>query len=268
MNAGFLQYGPDYLARDANLDRMEALLDGLDADLLVLPELCATGYFFRTADELARVAEPVPDGPTTRRLHRWARTTGATLVAGLPERAGTKYYNSAVVVAPSGYVGTYRKVHLFYEEKRWFTPGDLGFPVFNVQDRQGQGYRLGVMICFDWYYPEALRTLALRGAEVVAHPSNLVRPHCPAAMPIRALENRVFTVTANRIGHESNGTETLTFIGQSLVCDPHAVVLAQAGREETGTGIAPVDLAQARSKRITAWNDLLADRRPEAYHTA
>lgn len=268
MNIALLQYDPLYLQVEQNLDRVERLLDGLEADLVVLPELFATGYFFKSREDLERVAEPVPGGPTTQRLARWARTSGATFVAGLAERADGHRYNSAVVASPEGYAGTYRKVHLFYEEKLHFTPGDLSFPVFDVRSRAGEAYRLGVMICFDWYFPEAARSLALGGADVVAHPSNLVRKDCPRAMPIRALENHVFTATANRIGRESNGQEALTFVGQSLICDPEGNVLAQAGRGETTWVTAGLDPTAARDRQITAHNHLLADRRPAVYRSA
>ena len=268
MHLALLQYAPRYLEVAHNLDQVEALLENADADLVVLPELFATGYFFKSQGDLARVAEPVPEGPTTQRLLRWARTSGATFVAGLAEQADGRFYNSAVVAGPEGAVRVYRKVHLFYEEKLCFTPGDLGFPVFDVRDRAGAAYRLGVMICFDWYFPEAARSLALGGADVIAHPSNLVRKDCPRSMPIRALENHVFTATANRVGQESNGEETLTFIGQSLICDPEGDVLAQAGREETSLTRAAFDPVFARDRQITAHNHLFADRRPEAYRMA
>ncbi len=266
MNAAVLQYRPEYLAVERNLDRVEDLLDGADADLIVLPELFASGYFFRSTEHVRRVAEPVPEGRTTQRLMAWSRRTGAVLVAGLPERAGDALYNSAVVVTPEGgAVGTYRKIHLYYEEKLHFAPGDGGFPVFDVADRAGNAYRLGVMVCFDWYFPESARTLALRGADVIAHPSNLVRPNCPRAMPIRALENHVFTLTANRTGRESNGSETLTFIGQSEICNPEGEILARAGGEDEGLFSAEIDPHAARERQLTAHNHLFADRCPEAY---
>ena len=268
MNLALLQYAPRYLEVARNLDQVEALLEKADADLVVLPELFATGYFFKSQHDLARVAEPVPEGPTTQRLLAWARTSGSTFVAGLAEEADGHFYNSAVVAGPKGDVRVYRKVHLFYEEKRYFTPGDVGFPVFDVKSWAGEAYRLGVMICFDWYFPEAARSLALGGADVIAHPSNLVRKDCPRSMPIRALENHVFTATANRVGQESNGEKTLTFIGQSLICGPEGEVLAQAGREETGLIQAAFDPAAARDRQITAHNHLFADRRPETYRVA
>jgi predicted amidohydrolase len=260
------QHNPEYLNPSGNLSALETLLGTVDADLVVLPELFASGYFFRSAEDVAAVAESVPDGLTVRTLERWAKDSGATFVAGLPERAEDgRMYNSAVVVTPRGWLGTYRKIHLYYEETLYFEPGDLGFRVFTVTDRRGRAYRLGVMVCFDWYFPESARTLALAGADLIAHPSNLVRPDCPRSMPIRALENHVFTATANRIGEESNGRETLRFIGQSLVCDPRGAVLASMGRDEVGLCSAEFDPLDARDRRLTAHNHLFRDRRPEVY---
>ena len=265
MKAAFLQYNPFYLQVETNLDRVESLLHDAEADLIVLPELFASGYFFKSKDDLSQVAEAVPKGPTTERLAVWAKATGAVLVAGLPERAGDHIYNSAVVVTPEGAVGTYRKIHLFYQEKLYFAPGDLGFRVFDVHDRSGTAYRLGVMICFDWIFPEAARSLALQGADVIGHPANLVLPNCPRAMPIRALENHVYTITANRYGQESNQGELLTFIGQSVICSPDSSVLVKAPADADCFGVADIDPSVARDRQITAFNDLFGDRRTETY---
>lgn len=253
----------------ANLDRAEALLGAGESDLYVLPELFASGYFFASTDEAAALAEDVPGGETTRRLERWAAETGATFVAGLPERDASRraprLFNSAVVVTPRRHLGTYRKTHLFYEETLHFAPGDSGFRVWTVTDRAGASYRLGVMICFDWIFPEAARALALAGADVIAHPSNLVLPYCPDAMPVRALENGVFTATANRVGSETNGRETLSFIGRSRICGPGATVLADAPPAVEGVFTAEIDPRAARATRINAYNDRFGDRRPALY---
>lgn len=274
MRAAFLQLSPQYLRPEANRRAAgvlleEAFADGEGADLVVLPELFTSGYFFKSTEDARSAAEAVPAGPTTEWLEGWAAETGATLVAGLPERAGTSsgdaLYNSAVACGPEGFVGVYRKVHLYYEEKLHFAPGTDGFPVYDVAARDGTPYRLGLMICFDWFFPESARTLALGGADVIAHPSNLVRANCPRAMPIRALENRVFTITANRTGRESNGTEELTFIGQSEICDPQGELLARANREGGQFAAADIDPHAARAKQITAHNDLWSDRRPSLY---
>ncbi len=260
----------------ANLARAEALIASAEArggaDLYVLPELFASGYFFASTDEARALAEDVPAGPTTRRLERWAMETGATFVAGLPERDASRrearLFNSAVVVTPRGWLGTYRKTHLYYEETLHFTPGDSGFRVWTVTDRAGASYRLGVMVCFDWIFPESARALALAGADVIAHPSNLVLPYCPDAMPVRALENGVFTATANRVGRESNGRETLTFIGRSRICGPGAAVLADAPTDAEGVFRAEIDPRAARATRLNAYNDRVADRRPAFYADA
>lgn len=256
---------PSYLDVASNLGKAHDLLTGVEADLIVLPEFFTSGYFFNSTEDAASVAEEIPGGRTVEQLQQWATATGATLVAGLVERSGDMLYNSAAVVAPGGYVGTYRKTHLYYEEKTHFAPGDTGLRVFDLETRSGEAYRLGVMICFDWFFPEAARTLALQGADIIAHPSNLVLPHCPQAMPIRALENRVFTVTANRTGTETNGAEELTFIGQSLICDPGGEVLLQTGPEGDALGSVEIDAKKARKKSLNAHNDLFSDRRPAAY---
>jgi predicted amidohydrolase len=267
MKASYAQFAPEYLERERNWDRAFDLLSGTSADLVVLPELFTSGYFFRSEEDLRRVAEPIPEGPTTTRLRSWAQQTGATLVAGLAEQAGDALYNSAVLVQPNGEVDTYRKVHLFYEETTLFQPGDLGFPVVEVDTRDGIPYRLGIMVCFDWYFPEAARSLALQGADVIAHPSNLVLPHCPDSMPVRARENNVFTITANRFGTESNGEEELTFIGMSTICGPDGEILRRADRTGAAVGTVEFDPHRARDRHINAYNDTIADRRPEVYTT-
>lgn len=265
MTVACVQTSPTLGEPAHNLDATEPAVLGADADLVVLPELFASGYFFESTEQAAALAEPVPSGPTVRRLKAWAAQTGATIVAGLPERDGDTLYNSAAVVAPNGWLGTYRKTHLFYEETTHFASGADGFQVWTVTDRRRQSYRLGVMVCFDWFFPESARTLALEGADIIAHPSNLVLPHCPTAMPIRALENGVFTATANRVGSESNGRETLRFIGQSRICSPTAEVLATATEVDAMTIRAALDPRDARTTALNPYNDRLGDRRPELY---
>jgi len=267
MKTKLLQFTPEYLSVEDNLQHVGSLVEDVETDLLVLPELFQTGYFFKSAADLQSVAEPIPDGPTTERLRTWASDIGAVIVAGLAERAGDDLFNSSVLVRPNGETETYRKVHLFYEETTLFTPGDLGFPVFEVETREGDPYRLGMMVCFDWYFPEAARSLALNGADVIAHPSNLVLPHCPDAMPIRARENHVYTVTANRCGTETKGDESLTFIGLSEVCGPDGTILTRAGRDETILETVEIDPHDARDRAINRYNDTIGDRRPDTYVT-
>jgi len=261
MRVGFYQYEPQFGEVAKNLDAVAAALEQAEADLIVLPELFASGYQFVSQDEVMQLAEPVPDGPTTRRLGEIAKRRRMVIVAGLPERAGAACYNSAVVVGPSGFIGCYRKTHLFFEETLFFTPGDTGFEVWDIGPA-----KIGVMICFDWYYPEAARTLALKGAEIICHPSNLVLPNCPDSMPVRCLENRVFAITCNRTGSEARGSkDQLTFIGNSEVVAPRGAILHRAPRDQEELCIVEIDPADARNKALTPYNDLLRDRRESLY---
>jgi predicted amidohydrolase len=261
MKIGFLQFAPVFGDVKRNLDQIAARLERAESEVIVLPELFATGYQFVSQEEVHQLSEPVPDGGTTKRLLDLARARRMTIVAGLPERSGRRYFNSAVVVGPSGFIGCYRKTHLFFEETLFFTPGDTGFLVWDIGPA-----KLGVMVCFDWFYPEAARTLALRGADVIAHPSNLVLPHCPDAMVTRCLENRVFSVTANRTGTEARGgKDALTFVGQSEIVTPRGKILHRASHDQDELTIVEIDPAQARDKQLNAYNDLLRDRRSSTY---
>jgi predicted amidohydrolase len=261
MKVGYYQFNPVFGDAARNLEKVARKLSSVRCDLLVLPELFASGYQFVSKEEVAALAEPVPDGATTKRLCEVARERSMHIVAGLPERDGGRYYNSAVVVGPKGVIGRYRKAHLFFEETRFFTPGDSGFQVWDIGPA-----RIGVMVCFDWFYPEAARTLALKGADIICHPSNLVLPHCPDAMVTRCLENHVFSITANRIGSEKRGGKRrLTYIGRSEVVSPQGRILHRApgGREKLA--VVDIDPREARDKSLNRYNDLLRDRRSALY---
>ena len=242
---------------EANRERVRtAVLAAPEADLLVLPELANSGYHFESQGQSAQLAEPV-DGPFVALLRELARARNLTLVSGLAERDGSTLYNSAVLVRPDGSTELYRKLHLFLNEKDHFAPGNLGLPVFQVG-----AARIGLLICFDWQFPEAWRTLALRGADIVCHPSNLVLPGlAQRAIPVHALLNRLYVVTANRIGTESG----LTFTGRSILVGPRGELLAEAPETSEETRVVEIDPFLARDKSVTPRNDLLADRRPEHY---
>lgn len=263
MRVGFFQFAPVFGDVKRNLDTVTERLAAVQCDLMVLPELFASGYQFATQAEAESLAEPVPDGPTTRRLVEIARAGNMYLVGGLPERAGPYRYNSAVLVGPHGFIGLYRKTHLFFEETLFFTPGDTGFQVWDI----GLA-KVGVMVCFDWFYPESARALALKGADILCHPSNLVLPHCPDAMVTRCLENRLFGVTANRIGSEERGgKDRLTFIGSSEIVTPRGRILHRAPRDQEDLTVLDVDPLEARNKALNSYNDLLRDRRAQFYET-
>ncbi len=261
MRIGIYQSDPVFGDVDGNLEQVFKDLPKGEADLWVLPELFSTGYQFISQEEVARLAEEIPGGGTCRALAGLAADLNAVLVFGMAEKEKTACYNSAAVVGPKGFIGAYRKIHLFAEEKIFFTPGDMGFRVFDVGEA-----RVGVMICFDWWFPESARVLALRGADILCHPANLVLPHCQKAMVTRSLENGVYTATANRVGTEARGgKKALVFTGKSQVVDPAGRVLMGLGDADKGWAVAEIKVETARNKKITTQNDRLGDRRPELY---
>ncbi|GAI85845.1 unnamed protein product [marine sediment metagenome] len=133
MKVAVLQFSPLFGQTEANLTKVEDYILKEIFDLIVLPELFTTGYLFTSQKEVKSLAEKIPEGFTTKELSRIARKKDAFIVAGLAEREGENFYNSAILVGPEGFIGRYRKVHLFNEEKFWFTPGNLEFPVFNIE---------------------------------------------------------------------------------------------------------------------------------------
>lgn len=261
MKAGFYQFNPAFGKKDENLTKVLSTAKDADADLLVLPEFFATGYQFVSKDEVAELSEKIPEGHTGQFLSELSQEKCCYIVAGLPERDGDTFFNSAILTGPDGFIGVYRKTHLFFEEKLFFSPGDSGFKVWDTKIG-----RIGIMICFDWFFPESMRSLALMGADVIAHPANLVLPYCPHAMPIRCLENRVYAITANRTGEESRKEgQTLRFIGQSLIASPEGKVLTRASENDEVLLISEVNPETARNKSLNSLNDIFDDRRPEMY---
>ncbi|MGA9365396.1 MAG: nitrilase-related carbon-nitrogen hydrolase [Bacteroidota bacterium] len=258
MRIAVVQTNPIFGEVESNVRAALALMESVEADLYVLPELFNTGYNFIDAEEVRKLSEEV-SGSTFQAMEKFAAGRSAYVVYGFAERAD-RIYNSATLVGPGGFVGVYRKVHLFDRENLFFAPGSLGFPVFDLPIG-----KVGMMICFDWIYPESARTLALKGTQLIAHPSNLVLPHCPDAMVTRCLENRVFAATANRIGREERGGVDLRYIGKSEIVSPSGRILKRLGEDEPGIAVEEVELAEASDKRINEFNDLLADRRVDQY---
>lgn len=259
MKTGFIQFSPTLGQPETTLSQLDPLLDAAkEADLVVLPELCNSGYHFENKEMAMSLAESTSDSPFIRFLEAKAKAHDQYIVSGFHEKEGALLYNSSVLVGPQGWIGTYRKLHLFWNEKDIFEPGNLGLPVFKLDN----GLTLGMLVCFDWMFPEAWRSLALQGAQIVCHPSNLVLPgFAQKAVPIHALINRYFVVTANRIGTE----KTLTFTGMSTIANPKGEVVFQAGAEEERVYVTEFLPEQADNKWITPRNHALEDRRPDCY---
>jgi N-carbamoylputrescine amidase len=237
------------------------------ARLVVLPELCNSGYRFASREEAFALAEEIPGGPTIKAWAERAARHGLYLVAGICERAGSSLYNSAVVLGPEGYLGTFRKVHLWNEETLYFEPGDLGFPVFPTPIG-----RIGVAICYDGWFPETFRLCALQGADIVCVPTNWV-PIPGQAQGRQAManilamaaahSNSMFIACADRVGAERGQP----FEGQSLIVSYTGwPVAGPASRDSEEILLAEIDLREARRKRNwNAFNQVLRDRRTDVY---
>jgi len=255
-----VQFCPIFGKKEENLKKVEKLIQKEKADLLVLPELFNTGYIFADKEELKSLAEEVPGGETCGFLLEISRQKKMSLVFGMAEKDKDKLYNSAVLLTPEGVKGIYRKLHLFDQEKHLFDPGENEPEVFN----DGKA-KIGIMVCFDWLFPEVARILALKGAEIICHPSDLVLPYAQEAMRIRSLENRVFTLTCNRTGEENRAGRKLSFTGKSQITDPKGNILLRASQDKDEVGIVEIDPLLARDKKCTENNFIFDDRKPEFY---
>ena len=258
MRVAVVQTNPEFGEVRKNNTQALSMMESVNADLYVLPELFNTGYNFIDKNEVRRLAERVP-GPTSEAMCRFAKEKNSFVVYGFAEKT-ENIFNSAALVGPSGIVGVYRKVHLFDRENLFFAPGDRGFQVFDLPFG-----KVGIMICFDWIYPESARSLALKGAQLIAHPSNLVLPHCPDAMVTRCLENRVFAATADRVGLENRGGFDLRYIGMSEIVSPRGEILQRLSKDKQEVAFIEINLEIADNKKINAHNDLLANRRVDQY---
>jgi predicted amidohydrolase len=261
MRIGYIQNAPVFGAKKKNFDEVRTLVGNIKAELLVLPELFATGYTFSSMSEATEMAETI-NGKTVEFLMELSELTGATLVGGFIEKDKSKIFNSLLIVSDGKVIDTYRKIHLFFKEQLWFSSGDKPLKVYDIK-----GVRVGVMICFDWIFPETCRTLALKGAQVIAHPSNLVMPYCQGAMVTRCIENRIFAITANRIGTEKRGDDEFSFTGASQITAPDGKILSFAPNNKIHVSVVEIDEKQADNKRINKYNDLLKDRRTDIYYT-
>ena len=274
MRVALVQNHPVFGEKNANVESLIALMDSAaltDAeartssapiDLYILPELSYSGYQFVSTEEAASLADPL-ESESIDAFRKASRRLDAGIVFGFPEKAADgKLYNSSLAILPDGREYLYRKTHLFYKERLFFAPGDLGFTLFEFR-----GAKVGMAICFDWFFPESFRTLALAGADIIAHCSNLVMPSCQQADFAQALQNRVYIATANRVGTEAREAEALTFTGESVLVSPKGEYLLRGPKTEEAVLVADIDPSLARNKRINAMNDVFAERRPEFYST-
>jgi predicted amidohydrolase len=260
MRVGYYQFRPLFGKVQHNLKKVVVALQGVKADLIVLPELAFTGYHFQSKAELKLLAEDPVKSPTVEALIKLCQVNNLHLVTGFAEKNKDKIFNSALLIGPDGVEHTYRKLHLFNEEKNIFDAGDIPLQVNIVKD-----VKVGMLVCFDWVFPETMRALTLQGAEVIAHPSNLVLTFCQEAMITRCVENRVFAITTNRFGADKRPHGELRFTGKSQIVSPGGVLIKRAASQREALFITEIDPSQSHNKNITVLNDLIEDRRPEYY---
>ncbi len=265
-----IQFEPRVGYKEENVARSVELLTGAadeGSGLCVMPELSNSGYVFNTRAEAYELAEAVPDGPTTQVWMKVARDRNLLIAAGIAEQADGRLYNTAVLVGPDGYIGKYRKMHLWYEEKLFFEPGDLGFPVFAT----ALGC-IGMCICYDIWFPETLRLLAVQGADLVCVPTNWVpmpgqpvheRPMAVYLCMTAAHCNGIYVAAADRVGTERQQP----FLGHSVMVSPVGWPLAgPASGDKEEIIYADCNLVEARRTRtLNDLNVIMRDRRTDFY---
>jgi N-carbamoylputrescine amidase len=272
-----LQYAVPGWDRAANVARAEAMVRraaGQGAQVILLPELFETPYFCTEQDaKHFALAEPALGHATVLRFARLAAELGVVLPISFFERAGQAYFNTVAMIDADGQVlGHYRKTHIpdgpGYSEKYYFTPGDTGFRVWDT--RFG---RIGVGICWDQWFPETARAMALMGAELLLYPTAIgsepqdatldSSAHWQRVMQGHAGANLVPLVAANRIGTEQGRDFAQTYYGHSFIADATGAIVAGAGRSDEACLVARFDL-DACAKARTAWG-VFRDRRPAMY---
>jgi predicted amidohydrolase len=261
-----VQFTPTFGDKAGNLKKIHALADTIDADIIIFPELCTTGYFFQTKDESRAEAETT-SGEAAELLFDIAHKHNAMVIAGFAERDGDRVYNSAMIITPgTTHPRIYRKTHLFYKERFCFDEGNTGF---FVTPHHAKDCKVGTMICYDWRFPESARVLGLQGADVIACPSNLVTNVWHIAMPARALENKLYVAVPNRAGKEQSGSgensEEVKFTGNSVIYSYTGEAIAQAGPSDDAVLVADIHPLATRDKSFNAFNDIFTDRRPALY---
>ena len=256
--------------KDKNIDKtINFINEAADkrVNLIVFPELCNTGYMFNSRSELFMLAEEIPAGITVQTWINIAKEKNIYIVGGIAEREENRIYNSAVIVGPEGYIGTYRKCHLWFKEKLIFDPGNLNFPVFELPFG-----RIGIQICYDFYFLEGTRILALQGADIIVVPTNWPagvntwdkQGYCMGnhRAIVYANANKVYIACANRVGTERGQM----FSGSSIITGPNgSPITGPAGKDTEEIMIAKLDIMESRRSKYLDLDESLHDRRCDIY---
>jgi len=226
------------------------------AKLVILPELCTSGNELRDIEEAKSVSEPIPNGITTAKWIEFAKENDIYIVGGVCEKSHDSLYNSAVFIGPDGYEGTYRKIHLWDDEKNLFVPGNQ----FKLYDTSLA--KIGVMICYDGFFPETVRILTELGAEIICQPTAEKQIFDIEMNRARSYENAIFIATANLVGREG----AIHYAGHSQITNPRGEIIACELEEKESVLITDIDVSEATArKQITKLNNILEDRRTDLY---
>lgn len=252
MLVSFLQYPVCFGNPAANFKQIRAAVGAEQLDLLVLPELCSIGYFHESREALLLHAESAIDGPTAQFLLQFSAEKDATLVAGIAELDGECVYNTAIVVSRGRWLGKQRKCHLSRIEKALFAPGN------SLACFDDENCRFGVLTCFDLWMPEAARLLVRQGAQLLCCPASYGGPWTTQLARVRAMENAVPLICANRSGMETHAGTRVLFRGESQIVGSMGDIWASA-LTETWLGRAVVDPAEHVLKANPMCDDLMKE---------
>lgn len=251
MIVGALQMNVHKNDKVANLRTVSTLINR-QADLVVLPELFSTGYFFDSKEELTEIAEEIPNGYTTEKLCEIAKEANCHLVGTIVEKENDRLYITAVVAGPSGYIGKHRKSYLTKNELNYYSRGEDS-QVFDVN-----GCKIGIVICFEGWFPESTRELMFKGAQIICHSVLTTQERTLDIMRVRAIENKAFLIVANSISTETYQNDPITFRGESRVIDYSGKILIDAGKEETLI-LVNVDQSETVVKDLEDCNDIISE---------
>ncbi|MFH5881062.1 carbon-nitrogen hydrolase family protein [Liberiplasma polymorphum] len=243
MKVGFCQFDIKYKDVIANLETIVTMLNEVDLDLVVLPELALTGYYFENKEQLMQLSSDTINGNVIDRLTQVAALKKMTIIIGLAEVSGNDLYNTAYIINRNGVVGKHRKMHLTNNETIFKAGNQV--EVFEVD-----GMKIGIAICFDTWFPEIFRVLSNKGADIICCPANFGGPWTLDVVKVRALENSIPVILSNRLGSEIIKGEKDYFRGESMVIDGFGNLLIKAG-DQPYVGTVDIDLkAYSRNKSL------------------
>ncbi len=255
MKIGFFQFKPYHGDKEKNLEIIKEITKKSKSELIVFPELATSGYLVPDKNFLEKNSFSVPESKEFEVLLKTVKETRTGLVTGFPEKNNGKFYNSALYILPDGKYGVYRKIHLFYKEKLHFEKGNN--PLDGVFEYNG--FKFGIIVCFDWFFPEQIRYLTFKGVNMILHCANLVLPWSQRAMRIYSVINRIFTLTCNRIGEESCGNEKYIFTGKSQIVSPSGKIIARANSNNEILRVKEINLKESEDKNINEYNNIFED---------